>query len=137
MKLKDNFETRVLLIFIHFSVILLIHKKNNKTKFSQEIFDNIFQNIEYNFREMGIGDVGVNKRMKTLSRIFYDILLKLNKSSNSDFTVNRDLLIKYFFKKNNINLDLQLKFGVYIANFYKFCLEISYKDIIRGQINYK
>ena len=31
------------------------------TKISQEIYDNIFLNIENNLREMGHGDVTVNK----------------------------------------------------------------------------
>ena len=76
--LKDNFETRINLIFVHFSLLLIIFKKSNK-KFPQTIFDNIFLNIEYHIRELGHGDVFVNKKMKLLTRIFYDILLKVKK----------------------------------------------------------
>ena len=76
--LKDDFETRVNLVFIHFSLLLIIFK-NKKIDFPQEIFDNIFLNIEYHIRELGYGDVAVNKKMKTLTRVFYDILLKLSK----------------------------------------------------------
>ena len=36
----------------------------------------MFNNIEYNLREMGFGDVTVNKKMKDLNKILYDILLK-------------------------------------------------------------
>ena len=39
----------------------------------------LFFNIENNLRELGFGDVSVNKKMKELNKIFYDILLKLNK----------------------------------------------------------
>ena len=45
LKLNDNFETRIILIFFHFSVILLKFRKNNNSKFPQKIFDNIFLNI--------------------------------------------------------------------------------------------
>ena len=72
--LKDNFETRINLIFIHFSIILIIYKKKNTEKFPQDIFDNIFQNIEYHLRELGYGDIAVNKKMKLLSKILYNIL---------------------------------------------------------------
>ena len=41
LKLNDNFETRIILIFLHFSIILNLTKSKNK-KFSQEVFDNIF-----------------------------------------------------------------------------------------------
>ena len=59
--LKDNFETRINLIFVHFS-ILLINLKVKNEEFPQEIFDNIFLNIEYHIRELGYGDVAVNKK---------------------------------------------------------------------------
>ena len=77
IRLKDNFETRINLIFVHFCLILVVFKNEKKQKFSQEIFDNIFLNIEYHIRELGYGDVAVNKKMKSLLRIFYDILLKI------------------------------------------------------------
>ena len=73
IKLADKFETRILLIFFHLSIILKISKKSDFKKKSQEIFDNIFQNIEYSLRELGDGDVAVNKKMKNLSRIFLDL----------------------------------------------------------------
>ena len=38
-----------------------------------------FSYIENNLRELGFGDVSVNKRMKDLNKIFYDILIKLKK----------------------------------------------------------
>ena len=77
IKLEDKLETRIYLIFIHFSLIFNILKKKIDKKITQDIFDNLFQNIEYHFRELGMGDVSVNKKMKDLNRIFYDILLKI------------------------------------------------------------
>ena len=73
--LKDTFETRIYLIFFHFSLILL-NFKYKKVKFPQSEYDNLFFNIENNLRELGFGDVGVNKKMKDMNKIFYDILLK-------------------------------------------------------------
>ena len=78
IKLKDDFDTRIILIFLHFSIILILFKKKKKNKFPQKIFDNVFLNIEYHLRELGYGDVAVNKKMKVLNKKFYDILLKLN-----------------------------------------------------------
>ena len=50
----DNFETRVYLMFMHFSVILIIFKKK-KEKFKQEDYDFFFNHIENNLRELGFG----------------------------------------------------------------------------------
>ena len=77
-QLLDNFETRILLIFFYLSIILKISKKSSFKKKTQDIFDNIFQNIEYHMRELGHGDVSVNKNMKNLNKIFYDILYNVD-----------------------------------------------------------
>ena len=79
IKLSDDFETRILLIFFHLAIILKIAKGSKYQKKSQETFDNIFLNIEYNIRELGYGDVFVNKKMKSLNKTFYDILINLDK----------------------------------------------------------
>ena len=70
IKLSDNFESRILLIFFHLAMIFRIGKKDKDEKKTQEIFDNIFINIEYHIRELGYGDVAVNKKMKILNKIF-------------------------------------------------------------------
>ena len=124
-------------MFIHFSIILLIYKNKANKKFPQEIFDNIFTNIEYHMREMGLGDVSVNTKMKTLNKLFYDILLKLNTSKNNDFLPNKNLIIKYFNELSGSNDDKMKKMTDYLQDFHNFCFELEDKIMIKGQINYK
>ena len=134
--LKDNFETRINLIFVHFS-ILLIDYKQKKKDFPQEIFDNIFLNIEYHIRELGYGDVTVNKKMKTLTRIFYDILLKINKSKQFGFEAN-DKFLKRYFDPLSTNSSVLIKtLSTYFNEFYNFCFELKTDNMLKGQINFK
>ena len=49
IKLPDNFETRIYLMFIHFSIILIIFKEK-KQKYNQKSYDLLFHNIENNLR---------------------------------------------------------------------------------------
>ena len=134
--LKDNFETRINLIFIHFSLLLIIFKKLKKD-FPQDIFDNIFQNIEYHIRELGYGDVTVNKKMKTLTRIFYDILLKINNSKTEEFETNIQTLKTYFDPMDENRSVLVDNLGTYFNNFYNFCFELKIDSMLKGQINFK
>ena len=134
--LKDNFETRVNLIFIHFSLLLIIFKKKN-IEFPQEIFDNIFLNIEFHIRELGYGDVVVNKKMKTLTRIFYDILLKINKPKVDDFNTNNEILITYFEQTPPNNSQLTDKLRDYFNHYYNFCFELKTDSMLKGEINFK
>ena len=77
--LKDSFQNRINLIFIHISFIFLKIKQNNNNlsykKFYQKMFNFIFEKIELNMRELGYGDTNVNRNMKFLVKSFYNILL--------------------------------------------------------------
>ena len=79
-KLDDTFSNRIYLIFFHFSFILIILKeKKIQSKISQDIFDFFIQQIESNMREIGYGDISVNKNMKKLINLFYEILINCKK----------------------------------------------------------
>ena len=136
--LPDTFETRIYLMFIHFSIIMIITKKKG-LKFDQKIYDNVFHNIENNLRELGFGDVAVNKKMKDFNKILYDILLKLdsNKTSNKNIKINKKLIENYF---NPINDDKNLeitKLNEYLETFYSFCYELSLNNMLKDIIKFK
>ena len=136
ISLKDDFETRINLIFIHFSIILLIFKKRKKN-FPQEIFDNIFLNIEFHIRELGYGDVTVNKQMKILTRIFYDILLKINNSKTEAFITSDEILKIYFEPIDDDKYRIIDNLSEYFNTFYNFCFELKGDIMLKGQINFK
>jgi len=135
MMLKDDFETRINLIFIHFSIILIIFKEKKK-KFPQKIFDNIFKNVEYHIRELGYGDVTVNKKMKILTRIFYDILLKLKTSEGTDFSSSSKVLERYFYPAGSNNPILITNLTTYFNTFYNFCFELNLDNMLKGRIKF-
>jgi hypothetical protein len=136
INLKDNFETRINLIFSHFSILLIIFKKKKKV-FPQNIFDNFFLNIEYHIREIGYGDVTVNKKMKTLTRVFYDILLKIDKSKSEIFELNNRILKTYFEPTNpNITI-LSDDLSEYFNKFYNYSFELNTDIMLKGEIKFK
>ena len=136
IKLNDTFETRIYLMFIHFSIMMIIFKKKGK-KFDQKSYDSLFFNIENNLRELGYGDVAVNKKMKDLNKILYDILLKINNFENDSFKINKNLIIKYFNQLNDKDSQKYLDFERYLNDFYKFCFELSLENMIREAIKFK
>ena len=136
IKLNDTFETRIYLMFFHFSIMMIIFKKKEK-KFDQSAYDSLFFNIENNLRELGYGDVAVNKKMKDLNKILYDILLKINNSENDSFRINKSLIIKYFNQLNDKDSQKYLDFERYLNDFYKFCFELSLENMIREAIKFK
>ena len=101
--LIDTFQNRILLIFIHISFIFIKIKQDNKDQmykiFYQKMFDLIFNNIESNMREIGYGDSVINKNMRFLTKIFYNILVYMdveyNERLDEYFKLKKDYEITY------------------------------------------
>jgi hypothetical protein len=116
--------------------MLIIYKKKRKT-FDQKSYDYFFHNIENNLREMGLGDVAVNKKMKDLNKILYDILLKLeNQLTQTTFKINRKLINKYFNLFNDPKSGKFTIFENYLTNFYNFCFELPLEIMVKRSINF-
>lgn len=138
LKLSDTFETRIYLIFFHFSIMMIIYKNKGK-KFDQSMYDDLFNNIENNLRELGLGDVTVNKKMKELNRILYDILLKIDISNKGQniFKIDHKLIIKYFTDLVDEKSSKYMLFRNYFNNFFQFCFELPLENMVRDAIKYK
>ena len=97
-ELNDTFQNRIHLIFIHISFLFIKTKQDHQVKtykiFYQNVFDLIFRMIEQDMRELGYGDVTVNKNMKILVKTFYDILLNCE-----NYTIKNTSLKNMFFSK--------------------------------------
>ena len=97
--LSDSFQNRIYLIFLHISFLFIKIKQNMKNKkykdFYQKTFDLIFNKIELNMREIGYGDVQVNKKMKLLVRTFYNILLNCEKFKELNLSSKNTFFVKY------------------------------------------
>ena len=138
LKLPDTFETRIYLMFVHFSVMLISLKKKN-LKFNQKSYDELFFTIENNLRELGFGDIAVNKKMKELNKIFYDILLKLESTTNDQklFNINHNLISKYFDQLKDPESIKYTDFKSYFLRFFNFCFEFSSDNMVSKAIKFK
>ena len=136
IKLEDKLENRIILIFAHLVIILVCLKKSQVYKdLSQEIYDNIFLNIENSLREMGHGDVTVNKKMKNLNQIFHDLLVKfLDKKKQRKINVNE--MIKFLFLLNKSE-EISVKLNNYFDKYYNFCFDIINKNMIKDLDKFK
>ena len=131
---KDAYETRIYLMFLHYSIVLFIQKMR-KNKPDQKNYNDFFFYIENNLRELGFGDVAVNKKMKEMNKIFYDILIKISEKQ-THLILNRKMINKYFVELTNNN-EKYKQFEAYLYHFYNFCFELPSKNMIKEIQNYK
>ena len=86
---------------------------------------------------MGFGDVSVNKKMKELNKVLYDILLKIEKRDYQDFKIDDKLIIKYFPKFDDEKGAVFDDFKKYFLKFYNFCFELPLNNMVRDAIKFK
>ena len=105
LKLNDDFETRFDLIIFHAFIIFFYYKNlnNKKSKISQDLFDFMFSDFENNLREMGFGDIAVNKKMKVFITAFYGRIAQYSKGTdiyriNGDKTLLRQTILNNIYK---------------------------------------
>ena len=111
--------------------------ENEKYKnFYQKTFDLIFNKIELNMREIGYGDVQVNKNMKLLVRTFYNILLNCEKFNELSLSSKNAFFIKYLELNSNQKIANNKLLIKYFDNFQAFCFDLSPDSILRGDLNF-
>ena len=138
--LSDTFQNRIHLIFVHigFLFIKIKHDKDGRLykSFYQKTFDLIFSRIELNMREIGYGDVTVNKNMKILVKNFYDILLNcedfMNKSEN-----RKNIFFSTYLNtdkdQNMANISALIK---YFDKYQAFCFDLTSDSVLQGNLKF-
>ena len=114
---EETFSDRITFLLLHMSFFLKIYKNNNSKDFLQEIHDFIFKQIELSIREIGYGDVSINKNMKKYVNYFYDIVVNFNNWENDD--INKKQLILNKFINNPKNISFFIDYFDKLTLFYK------------------
>ena len=139
-KLSDTFQNRIHLIFIHISFLLIKIKENKQNishkVFYQRLFDLIFYKIELNMREIGYGDVTINKNMKLLVKNFYNILLKIERYNKLNIKNKEILLIEYLKHINTGKYHNYEELIDYFDKYGAFCFDLSSNSVLKGSLNF-
>ena len=101
LKNKDTFSDRLIILHFHYSFFLKCYKNQMSKKDSQDLFDFIIRQIELSIREIGYGDVSVNKKMKDYVNLFYSILEKIEKWDELGNSSKLSLLAEFINIKDN------------------------------------
>ena len=96
----------------------------------QNIYDYIFKQIELNIREIGYGDMSINKKMKSYINIFHTLLKKIDTWEEIDH-MKRDDLLRSFL---NYNKDMR-NLSKYFEKYRLFLLKSSLNLFIKGVVN--
>jgi len=126
---EDTFSDRLIFLFLHLALFLKHFKSSIPSKNLQELFDFTIRQIELSIREIGYGDVSVNKKMKELINLFYHILEEIEKLDLEDNKKRLSLFKKYLNtdKNSDFYIDYFDKYRIFLS---KNTLNNFTKDII-------
>ena len=125
---KDSFSDRLILFLLHFAFFLKVYKKYDK-KILQEIYDFIFTQIEISIREIGHGDVSINKNMKVYINLFHSMLGKIEKWDSLN-QINKKKIIQSLLHLKNKQYDLSVYFDKYRLELENNTLNFYIKSVI-------
>jgi cytochrome b pre-mRNA-processing protein 3 len=78
----DTVTGRFDMISLHLALLFrrLRSEAGERKQFSQAVFDLFFKDMDRSLREMGVGDLGVPKRIQKMGNIFFGLLAALNEA---------------------------------------------------------
>lgn len=78
----DTVTGRFDMISLHLALLFrrLRAESGSQKEFSQAVFDLFFKDMDRSLREMGVGDLGVPKRIQKMGNIFFGLLAAMNEA---------------------------------------------------------
>ena len=129
----DTFSHRLIFLFLHLALFLQHFKNSTSTKDLQDFFDFTIKQIENSIRELGYGDVSVNKNMKKFINIFYSLIDQIETLDLTDKKKHLILIKKYLNTDKNLDfyVDYFNKYRVFLSkntlnNFTKDILNLNF-----------
>ena len=129
LKNNDTFSDRLIILLFHFGFFLKYYKKEISKQESQDLFDFFIRQIELSIREIGYGDVSVNKKMKDYVNLFFSILEKIEKWDILKMSEKKQTLGNLMNIKDDNDLFV-LYFNKFSDFLSKNSLKIFTKDIL-------
>ena len=129
LKNDDTFSDRLIILLFHFGFFLKIYKKELSKNEAQNLFDYFVKQIELSIREIGYGDVSVNKKMKDYVNLFFSILENVENWTSLNIYQKKDVIANLINikKDNDLIINYFDKYSVFLS---KNSLKIFTKDII-------
>jgi cytochrome b pre-mRNA-processing protein 3 len=85
-QVPDTVTGRFDMISLHLALLFRRLRAGNQAQkdFSQAVFDLFFKDMDRSLREMGVGDLGVPKRIQKMGNVFFGLLAAMNEAMDRD-----------------------------------------------------
>ncbi len=104
-KVPDTTDGRFEILLLHLIILIRKLKKDRKEHVSQSIVDLMFSSIDLSFREEGVGDLSIPKKMKKVGMVFYGRSSSLEEIMDTQDILKKKKLLDDYFLRNAFSSD--------------------------------
>ena len=104
-KVPDTTDGRFEILLLHLIILIRKLKKDRKEYLSQSIVDLMFSSIDLSFREEGVGDLSIPKKMKKVGMVFYGRSTSLEDIMGTQDILKKKNLLGDYFLRNTFSSD--------------------------------
>ena len=116
-EVHDHLDSRFDMLCLHISLLMGrlrmlpedVHKPLN-----QELFDRFFADMDFTLREMGVGDLGVGKRVRKMSEAFMGRLLAYTQSLERNDKMELALVLARNIRRSHDSNDADRRMADYV-----------------------
>jgi cytochrome b pre-mRNA-processing protein 3 len=100
----DTLDGRFDMVVLH--VFLLLHRFHREGRaakqLAQNLFDTLFEDMDYNLRELGVGDLGVGRRIKVMAKALYGRIAAYEAGLAADDVALASALERNLFRNSQV-----------------------------------
>jgi cytochrome b pre-mRNA-processing protein 3 len=134
----DTADGRFDMILLHAFLLLRRLKRNHKqtADLAQAVFDLMFADMDQNLREMGVGDLGVGKRVKSMAAAFYGRIQAYDDGLEGGETALADSLRRNLYRKTEPE-DFQISaVSDYMRREDARLIDMDTESLLKGELDF-
>ena len=137
-EVHDHLDSRFDMLCLHISLLMGrlrmlpedVHKPLN-----QELFDRFFADMDFTLREMGVGDLGVGKRVRKMSEAFMGRLLAYTKSLERNDKMELALVLARNIRRSHVSNDADRRMADYVLESRDRLSAVSDNEMQAGTVD--
>lgn len=140
LEVADTVEGRFDMIILHIFTIMrrLKSEGENAETFSQALFDLLFMDMDQNLRELGVGDMGLARRVPKMAEAFYGRIKAYEEglSTPDDDTVLKAALDRNLYRNTEASNESLQAMATYLRNKCNQVDKMDLDTLLKGQIKF-
>ncbi|MEZ5648242.1 MAG: ubiquinol-cytochrome C chaperone family protein [Alphaproteobacteria bacterium] len=135
---SDSLDGRFDMIVIQVFLILHRLKKGSwqARRLSQEVFDAMFTDMDRSLREIGVGDLSVGRKVKTMAKALYGRIIHYDKGIQVQGEALAEALVRNLYRGQQPKTEVLTAMVHYVRNSSLLLDQQSEGEILKGYIDW-